>query len=80
MARNDLRDGPMRSDPEFENRSRTQQLRTLAGFARVAVLVRTAVGKLQVSRARRESGHSTEGIFHDEAEALAYLARPRKLT
>ncbi len=68
----DLRDGPRggRSDDEFEAQARQAQQTLDRTFRRVAVLVRSAVGKLQV---RRLSGGS-RSVFQDEAEALKYLA------
>jgi hypothetical protein len=68
----DLRGSPPgRNDPEFE-RSTEAFRRSLAAYERVAILVRTAVGKLQLTRLSRESGRAAP-VFLDEAEALAYL-------
>ncbi len=68
----DLRSGPRggRSDDDFEAQVRVAQQRLSAGFSRVAVLVRSAVGALQI---RRLSG-GARSVFQDEAEALKYLA------
>jgi len=68
----DLRKGPMRNDPEFEAVAARYRFKFGEGFGRFAVLVRTAVGELQVSRYGRES-HVAVAIFHDEAEALAHV-------
>jgi hypothetical protein len=66
----DLRQGPPgRSDGAFEEASRSAGLVLDRTFTRVAVLVRSAVGKLQV---RRLSGGRHE-VFQDEAEALRFL-------
>jgi hypothetical protein len=68
----DMRGGPRggRNDAVFEAQvpKATQSLERT--FKRVAVLVRTAVGKLQV---RRVAGR-TNSVFQDEGEALKYLA------
>jgi hypothetical protein len=73
----DLRAAAMSTDPEFERRVVPLQRKALDGFARAAVLVRTAVGLLQVTRSRRQSGGDTHGVFQDEDAALAYLGTPR---
>jgi hypothetical protein len=68
----DLRQGPLRTDPEFESAMQHFRVETALGFVRVALLVRTAVGKLQVQRHVREE-HAAAQVFTDEAEALEYL-------
>jgi hypothetical protein len=68
----DLREGPMRNDPEFERAAAPFQLRMLSGFRRVAVLVKTPVGKLQVRRLLARRVPAAE-IFDDEEAALAHL-------
>jgi hypothetical protein len=75
----DLREGPLRSDQAAEEmferiRSRVDDF--FGRFARVAVLVRTAVGELQISRRLRERGGRPQRIFYDEGAALAYLSSP----
>jgi hypothetical protein len=66
----DLRHGPPgRSDEAFEHASRNAGAALDRTFARVAVLVRSAVGKLQIRRLT-EGRHN---VFQDEAEALRYL-------
>jgi hypothetical protein len=69
----DLREAPLRNDPGFEEAIRQLLAQLFMGFAKVAVLVRTAVGELQTSRHRREGGFAG-GVFKDEAQALAYLS------
>jgi hypothetical protein len=69
----DMRDAPVRHDvPEFEQILDEYRPKLMSGFAKVAVLVKTSVGKLQVTRMAREDGVDVR-IFNDEAEALAYL-------
>ena len=67
----DLSGGPPgRNDPEFERAS--DEIRSQLGrFERVAILVRTAAGKLQAKRLSATSNKLQ--IFQDQAEALAFL-------
>lgn len=67
----DLRDGPQRSDPAFEEAVRDHRARVFEGFHAGAVLVRTLSGKLQLGRLERED--RAYRAFDDEAEALAFL-------
>jgi hypothetical protein len=67
----DVREGPLRNDPAFENASRP--IAELSrSFRRQAVLVKTATGRLQLNRIGRERGNPMS-VFEDEAEALAHL-------
>ncbi len=68
----DLRDGPMRNDPAFEQVFRDRQRQLFGGFRRVALLVRTAVGALQINRQARAMGR-TAVVFHDEQAAIDHL-------
>lgn len=74
----DMRDGPTHhASPEFERVLGEFRPKIMGGFAKVAVLVKTSVGRLQVSRMARED-NLTVRIFDDEAEALAFLTgRPK---
>jgi len=74
----DLRRAPGRNDPEFERVIRPYLGATLHGFARVAVLVRTAVGKLQTRRIGRAGGIDAE-VFLTEQAAMAYLRTGRRV-
>jgi hypothetical protein len=69
----DVRDGPFRNDDANERAVLRHRRALFKGFARVAVLVRTAVGRLQTNRIAREA-RDEHLSFLDEAEALAYLA------
>ncbi len=69
----DLRDGPFRNDDAFERAMHRHRGHLLDAFRSVAVLVSTAVGRLQTARIAREEG-SARPIFMDEAEAIASLA------
>ncbi|XYH92905.1 hypothetical protein ACMHYB_34220 [Sorangium sp. So ce1128] len=74
----DLRAAAGRNDPEFE--AAMQRLRPIVmrGFRRVAILVRTTVGALQIQRHLREDGIERM-IGSDEAQLLDYLfSAPRR--
>ncbi len=72
----DLRASPGRNDPEFENAMTKQRFELQRDFAAVAVLVQTAIGKLQATRIGREDRLEAP-VFTDEGVALAWLeSRP----
>jgi hypothetical protein len=68
----DLRAGPSRNDPEFEQLAKRFRQELFTIFRRAAVLVRTASGTMQLTRYARSDGFGT-GVFTDEDEAIAYL-------
>ncbi len=69
----DLRAAPPSNDPGFEQAMASVRVELLRGFARVAMLVRSAAGALQVNRHTREDGREAR-VFHGDLEgALAYL-------
>ncbi len=68
----DLREGPLRTDKAFEARFERFRVDMLKGYARVAILVRSAVGKLQVQRHAREDATPLQ-VFDDEKAALEFL-------
>jgi hypothetical protein len=71
----DSRAAPARNDPDFE----AEIVRAFQTFGPLfiarAMLVKSAVGKLQVQRLTREvwSSSLTPAVFSSEADALAYL-------
>jgi hypothetical protein len=68
----DLREGPLRNVEEVEAALAKHRERMFGGYAGIAILVRSAVGKLQVQRVRRKD--PVQGnVFQDEVAALAYL-------
>lgn len=71
----DMRDGPMRNEPEYEERMNRALLRMGTGFRRLAVLMKSSVGMLQASRFRRERGGVVAALraFQGEQEARDYL-------
>jgi hypothetical protein len=70
----DMRRAPVNNDPEFEQASGRGRQIVVRDFHRVAVLVRTSVGALQVGRHLREDRVPGE-VFTDEPAALEYLSR-----
>lgn len=74
----DMREGPLRNDPAYEQRLQRAVVRLVAGFRRVALLMQTSVGVLQAGRLRRENGQLAVPPvpFRSEAEARAYLSEP----
>lgn len=68
----DLRLGPGRNDPPFERAMAGYRVRMQQGFLRVAVVVATPIGRLQVQRYASDDG-ITLRAFLTEAEAHTYL-------
>lgn len=68
----DTRLAPLMGDDVMERKLGAASAVLVGGFARSAVLVRTAVGKLQATRFSRANDRTTH-IFDDEAAALRYL-------
>ena len=68
----DLREGPGRNDASFEAAMLPAIGNLLSRFARSAMLVKTAVGRLQLQRLGRETAMPMS-VFHDEQEALRFL-------
>lgn len=73
----DARDGPLRNDPAFEQETMTTRVLMFEMFAKVAIVVKTAVGELQMNRLSRDDRAKPTvptKVFHDdEAAALAFL-------
>ena len=68
----DVREAPSRNDPQYEEAFKRHRPRIFGGFERRAVLVKSAVGLLQVNRLARAAGID-ERTFGDETEARAFL-------
>jgi len=68
----DLRAGPARNDPEFEKIVTALIPAVHAGFLRNAILVKMAVGALQIKRHAKSDGIERL-ITSSEEEALRYL-------
>ncbi|WP_437774272.1 hypothetical protein [Sorangium sp. So ce1097] len=74
----DLRQAVGRNEPAFEAAMQRFRLILMRGFRRVAILVRTPAGALQIQRHFREDGLERM-IGSDEARLLEYLAEaPRR--
>lgn len=70
----DVRDALGRNDEAYESTFRRYREPFFSRFRRVATLVATPVGALQVKRLRGENPSGTQvEPFTDEAEALRYL-------
>ncbi|MCH9688679.1 MAG: hypothetical protein K0V04_45025, partial [Deltaproteobacteria bacterium] len=69
----DSRESAGRNDPEFESLATNLRAQADASFARVVVLVATAVGELQVRRMAKSARHDAL-VTRDETEAMQ-LAR-----
>ena len=73
----DMRAIPGRNDTTFETGIRPINDFVGQAFARVVVLVRGAVGRLQVERYNRERGGHSAAVFdEDEAMAIADGSQP----
>jgi hypothetical protein len=70
----DFRRAPMNNDPRFEEAAARARSVLIRDFARVAVLVQTAIGALQVKRHAREDGLECL-VFQDEPGAVEYLSQ-----
>jgi hypothetical protein len=75
----DARLGPIRNDPDFEAESGRARLEMFTHFSRVAILVRTHTGLLQMERLQRvessqRGAKAIQAFLQDEAAALAFLA------
>ena len=72
----DSRDAPMIGDDSTFVALAPVMTDMTQGFSRVAILVQTALGKLQATRRSRDTalfGQSSLVIFDDEAEAVAFV-------
>jgi hypothetical protein len=70
----DSRNAPSRNDPEYERWFRPHRIRMVSGMRRVAILMRSAVGKLHAERmVRGDRTSSNVQVFTDEDAAMAYL-------
>ena len=68
----DTRDAQGQNAPEYADAFRRARIRNEAGFLRIAVLFRTAIGMLQLRRLSDEDG-SFRLITTNEPDAIAYL-------
>lgn len=68
----DTREAVMNTEPAFEKATKRVRVQLVRDFRRVVVLVKTAIGALQVARHIRESSLEST-VFSDEAAAIAFL-------
>lgn len=68
----DARYSPLLADEEAARKVKEGTQHLFEGFVRHAILVTTAVGRLQANRITRDQARSSY-VFDDEGEALAYL-------
>lgn len=72
----DSREAPMIGDDSVFMALAPVMAEMTQGFSRVAILVQTALGKLQATRRSRDTalfGPSSIAIFDDEVEAIAFM-------
>ena len=69
----DVRQSPFNPSLSFENAIAESRKHLFRGFSRVAILVRSAVGALQLHRHVREDGLEIP-VYREEQEALRFLA------
>jgi hypothetical protein len=72
----DLRLAPPRNDAAFEAATRGFRAALEAHFARVAVLLQTPVGVLQVNRVKRDEGSALFFVTMNEDEAMLFARGP----
>lgn len=70
----DSREAPLSRDPEVERQTSELMVHFDRLIYRRAILIKTAVGRLQSTRINRERG-TNNLAFEDEAEAIQYLLR-----
>jgi hypothetical protein len=69
----DMREARGRNDDAFERAVAPYRAATVSGFSRVAVLVRSLTGHLQVQRHVREDSLGDVRVFDSESLALQWL-------
>jgi hypothetical protein len=69
----DMREARGRNDPEFEAAVARYRASTIEGFRRVAVVVRSIPGQMQIQRHVNEDKLSRVHVFDDVHRALAFL-------
>ncbi|HEU4412084.1 MAG TPA: hypothetical protein VFS43_42980 [Polyangiaceae bacterium] len=72
----DLRLAPPRNDPAFEQVVSRYYDRLYGGFRKIAILVQTEAGRLQMMRLATPSVAGRMRAFTSESAALEYLLRP----
>jgi len=71
----DSREAPMKNDPQYETAMAEHRRQVARGIPRIAVIVKTAVGRLHAQRLGKED-HLRQAVVGTDEEALEYLTRP----
>lgn len=71
----DLRESPGWNDEAFEKKTVAFRKELMARFQPLVILVRTVVGKLQISRLNRQDAIEAL-VFDNEQQALTFLRKP----
>jgi hypothetical protein len=69
----DVRNAPLRNDPQYESAMADYRHKLARHIPRVAVIARTAAGRLHAQRLGKED-HIQQAIVATEEEALAHLS------
>ena len=70
----DSREAPMKNDPQYETAMAEIRRQVARGIPRIAVIVKTAVGRLHAQRLGKED-HLRQSVVGTDEEALEYLTR-----
>ena len=71
----DARAARPRNDAGFEEASKALRVRVVQTFERVALVVETVAGAMQVGRLMRDEGVSNARVFNEQESAIAWLRR-----
>jgi sulfite reductase alpha subunit-like flavoprotein len=69
----DMREAPIRNDPEFEGAMAELRQRLTSHFERTSILLESALGELQVTRLERDECRPTTVTTRSESTALKFL-------
>lgn len=70
----DSRAARPRNDPAFEEVSKALRVRVVETFERVALIVETVAGAMQIGRLVRDEGVSNARAFYEYDEAVGWLS------
>jgi hypothetical protein len=76
----DLRRAPSRNDEEYEATIEGYVAQLIGHFDRYALLVKSAAGRLQVTRLEKRANRPPTHVFHEEEAALEYLGVDARVT
>ena len=69
----DMREAPIRNDPEFEDAMAELRQRLTSHFERTSILLESEIGELQVTRLERDERRPTTVTTRSESTALKFL-------